>query len=48
LGADLQLQVSDLPAQGWLRCVKPPLGRQREAAFLSHRNEIAQMTQLYG
>jgi len=47
LGADLQLQIADLPAQGRLGRVKPPLGRQREASFFSHRNEIAQMTQLH-
>src|SRR6202789_3683153 len=27
--------------------MKPTLGRQREASFFSHRNEIAQMTQLH-
>jgi hypothetical protein len=46
LGADLELQVADLPAQGRLGGVKPPLGCQSQASFLSHRNEIAKMTQL--
>src|SRR5258705_11319446 len=47
LDADLQLQITDLPAQRWLGRVQPPLGGVGEAAFLGHRNEIAQMPELH-
>src|SRR5882672_8192192 len=47
LDADLELQITDLPAQRWLGRVQPPLGGVGEAALLSHRNEIAQMPELH-
>ena len=47
LDADLDLQIADLPAQRGLRRVQPPLGGIGEAAFLGHRNEIAQMAELH-
>src|SRR5215813_68636 len=47
LDADLDLQITDLPAQRWLRRVQPPRGSIGEAAFLGYRNEIAQMPELH-
>src|SRR6185295_9475687 len=47
LGADLVLQIANLPAQRGLGGVEPALGGDREAAFLDHRHEITQMPQFH-
>jgi hypothetical protein len=46
-GADLHLQVMNLAAYGGLRGVQPALGRQRDAALLGDRHEVAQVPQLH-
>jgi len=43
LNADLVFEIADLPAQRRLRGVQPFLGRERKAAFLGNRDEIAKM-----
>ncbi len=47
LGADFQLEVTQLPAQGGLRGVQPLLGGDREAALFGDGDKIAKMTQLH-
>jgi len=41
--ADLIFEIADLPAEGRLRRVKPFLGRERKAALLGDRDEIAKL-----
>jgi hypothetical protein len=41
LGADLPLQIAQLPTEGRLSSVQPPLGRQRHAALFGDSDEIA-------
>ena len=48
LNADFVFEIADLPAQGRLRSVQPFLGRERKAALLGDRNEIAKVPQLHG
>ena len=43
LNADLVFEIADLPAERRLRGVQPFLGRERQAAFLGDRNEIAKV-----
>ncbi len=45
--ADLVLQIADLAAQRRLRRVQNLLGRDRQAARLGDRDEIAEMPQLH-
>jgi hypothetical protein len=45
--ADFNFQVSDLPAEGRLGRMEPPLGGIRQASFLGDRNEVAQVTELH-
>jgi hypothetical protein len=40
---EFDFQIADLPAERRLGGVQPPLGGIADAAFLGHRNEIAQM-----
>src|SRR6267143_1414091 len=47
LSADLVLQILHLAAQRRLRRVQPPLGGNREAAFLGDGDEVAKMSQLH-
>jgi hypothetical protein len=47
LRADLVLQVPDLPTEGRLRCVEPPLGSHGEAPLLGDSDEIPKMPQLH-
>ena len=44
LGADLQLQVAQLAAQGGLGGVQPPLGGKGQAALLGHGDEVPEVT----
>ena len=46
-GADLELQVTYLTAQGWLRRVQPPRGRDGQAACLGHGDEVPEVPQLH-
>jgi hypothetical protein len=41
LSADFQLQIANLPAEGRLRRMQPPLGRESDTALLGDGNEIA-------
>ena len=43
LSADFHFQIAYLPAEGRLRGVQPALGRERDAALLGDRYEIAQV-----
>jgi hypothetical protein len=43
LNADLVFEIADLPAQRRLRGVQPLLRRQRQAALLGDRDEIAKV-----
>jgi hypothetical protein len=43
LNADLIFEIADLPAEGRLRRAKPSLGRERKAARLGDRDEIAKL-----
>jgi hypothetical protein len=43
LNADLVFEVADLAAEGRLRRVQPFLSRERQAAFLGDRDEIAKV-----
>ena len=43
LGADLSFEIAYLPAERRLRGVQPFFGRQRNAALLGDRNEIAKV-----
>jgi hypothetical protein len=43
LNADFVFQIADLPAQRRLRGVQPFLGRERQAALLGDRDEIAKV-----
>ena len=45
--ADFVFQVPDLPAERGLRGVQPPLGRDRQAAFLSDCDEVAKVAKLH-
>jgi hypothetical protein len=45
--ADLVFQVSDLAAELRLRGVQPPRRRDRQAACLGDRHEVAQVPQLH-
>src|SRR6266853_1399693 len=47
LDADFRFQVADLPAQGGLCRVQPPIGCERETSFLGDGDEITQMPQLH-
>ena len=47
LRANLIFQVPDLTAERWLSGMQPPLGGDREAAFLRDGDKIAEMTQLH-
>src|SRR4029077_20810072 len=48
LDADLILEVADLATEGRLRRVEPFLRRQRQAALLGDRDEIAKVPELHG
>src|SRR5271166_350998 len=48
LNADLIFEISDLAAKGRLRCMQPFLSRERQAALLRDRDEIAKVPQLHG
>jgi len=41
--ADLVFEIADLPAEGRLRRVQPFLSRERQAALLGDRDEIAKV-----
>jgi hypothetical protein len=43
LNADLVFEIADLPVERRLRGVKPFLGRERKAALLGDRDEIAKV-----
>jgi hypothetical protein len=43
LSTDFHFQIAHLPAERRLRRVQPSLGRERDAALLRDRNEIAQV-----
>jgi len=47
LNADVVFEVADLPAQRRLSGMQPFLGRERQAALLGDRDEIAKMPQLH-
>ena len=47
LDADLVFEIADLAAQRRLRRVQPFLGRERQAALLGDRDEIAKVPQLH-
>ena len=47
MNTDFAFQIADLPAEGRLRRVQPPLGRERQASLLGDGNEIAKMPQLH-
>ena len=43
LNADLVFEIADLATEGRLRRVQPFLGRERQAALLGDRDEIAKV-----
>ena len=43
LDADLVFEIADLAAEGRLRRVQPFLSRERQAALLGNRDEIAKV-----
>ena len=45
--ADFVFQVPDLPAERGLRGVQPPFGRDRQAALLGDRDEVAKVAKLH-
>ena len=47
LNADLVFEIPDLAAEGRLRRVQPPLGRECQAALLGDRDEITKVPQLH-
>jgi hypothetical protein len=44
LDANLIFEIADLAAEGRLRRVQPSLSREREAALLGDRDEIAKVS----
>src|SRR5260370_41624713 len=48
LNTDLIFEISDLTTEGRLRRVQPLLGRDRQAALLCDRDEIAKVPYLHG
>jgi hypothetical protein len=47
LNANFLFEVSDLPAERWLRSVELLLGGDGQTACIGHRDEVAKMTQFH-